>query len=69
MRGTVYSDQTGRFPKKSRSNKKYIMVMIEIDSNCVLVEAMSRRKDDKMQRAYLALFTAIFFVLNQVLKP
>ena len=47
MRGTVYSDQTGRFPKKLRSNKKYIMVMIEIDSNCILVEAMSVKRTMK----------------------
>eukprot|EP00985_Skeletonema_marinoi_P033265 scaffold40873_cov788-Skeletonema_marinoi.AAC.1 len=31
------------------------MVMLEIDSNVILVEAMKSKKDAEMQRAYLAL--------------
>jgi hypothetical protein len=36
----MYTDQTGRFPKKSSQGHQYIMVLIEIDSNAILVEAM-----------------------------
>ncbi|EJK56314.1 hypothetical protein THAOC_23834, partial [Thalassiosira oceanica] len=33
---------------------KYIMLMVEIDSNAVLVEPMSSRSEKEMQRAYLS---------------
>jgi hypothetical protein len=36
----MYSNQMGRFPKKSSFGNQYIMVLIEIDSNAILVEAM-----------------------------
>ena len=51
----IYSDQTGAFPIRSRSGHRYLMVMLEIDSNAILVEPMKSRKDEEMQRAYLAL--------------
>ena len=54
-RGTIYTDQTGKFPVKSISGNQYLMILVEIDSNAVLVEPMSSRKDAEMQRAYLAL--------------
>ena len=37
-RNTVFSGQTGQFPTRSQRGKKYIMVMVEIDSNEILVE-------------------------------
>jgi hypothetical protein len=46
--GSVYSDQTGRFPFTSSRRCKYIMVMCEIDSNYILVEPMTSRKDKVM---------------------
>ena len=52
---TIYSDQTGAFPTRSRSGNKYIMVMVDIDSNAILVEPMKSRKDAEMIRAYNAL--------------
>jgi hypothetical protein len=36
----MYTDQTGRFPKKSSCGNQYIMMLIEIDSNAIMVEAM-----------------------------
>ena len=48
----VYSDQTGRFPKTSMYGNKYIMVMVEVDSNVILVEPMKSSHDDEMKRAY-----------------
>ena len=52
MKEKVYSDQAGRFPKTSMQGNKYIMVMVEVDSNIILVEPMKSRHDDKMKRAY-----------------
>ena len=55
VRNTVFSDQTGRFPTISQTRNKYIMVMVEIDSNAILVEPLSSRKDQELTRAYRAL--------------
>jgi len=55
VRETMFSDQTGRFPTRSQRGNKYIMVMVEIDSNAILVEPMKSRKDEEMIRAYNAL--------------
>ena len=33
----IYTNQTGRFPKKSTRGNQYIMVLCEIDSNVILV--------------------------------
>ena len=52
---TMFSDQTGQFPTRSQQGNKYIMVMVEIDSNAILVEPMKSRKDEEMIRAYNAL--------------
>jgi hypothetical protein len=51
-RETSFSDQTGQFPKQSKQGHKYIMVLVEIDSNAILVEPMKSRKDAEMIRAY-----------------
>ena len=48
VRETIFSDQTGKFPKRSQKGYKYIMVMVEIDSNAILVEPMKSRKDEEM---------------------
>jgi len=53
----MYTDQTGKFPKKSSKGNHYIMVLIEIDSNAILVEAMKNRTLGEMIRAYLVLVT------------
>jgi hypothetical protein len=49
---TIFSDQTGQYPTESRSDNKYIMVMVEIDSNAILMEPMKSRKDAEMIRVY-----------------
>ena len=49
---TSHSDQTGAFSTQSQRNNKYIMVMVEIDSNFILVESMNRKSDKEMQRVY-----------------
>jgi hypothetical protein len=52
---TMFSNQNGQLPTWSLWGNKYIMVMVEINSNAILVEPMKNRKDDKMIRAYNAL--------------
>ncbi len=46
VRKTMFSNQTGQFPTCSQQGNKYIMVMVEIDSNAILVEPMKSRKDE-----------------------
>jgi hypothetical protein len=48
VRETIFSDQTGKFPKQSQKGYKYIMLMVKIDSNAILVEPMKSRKDEEM---------------------
>jgi hypothetical protein len=49
---TSFSDQTGQFPKQSKGGHKYIMVLIDKDSNAIMVEPIKSRKDAEMVRAY-----------------
>jgi hypothetical protein len=51
----MYTNQTGKFPKKSSRGYQYIMVLIEIDSNAILVEAMKNHSAGEMIRAYQVL--------------
>jgi len=46
----VWTDQTGRFPKKSCRGNQYIMVMAESDSDAILMEPMKNRKSQEMIR-------------------
>ena len=55
VRETTFSDQTGKFPTRSKRGNKYIMIMVEIDSSAILVEPMKSQKDGKMIRVYNAL--------------
>ena len=59
MKNTIYSDQTGKFPVKSRAGNRYIMVMVEIDSNYILVEPMKNKTDEAMIAAYKTLLRRI----------
>ena len=49
---TIYTDQTGAFPTRSRKGNRYIMVLCEIDSNIIIREAMKNRTEGEMIRAY-----------------
>jgi hypothetical protein len=55
----MYTDQTGKFQKKSSKGNHYIMVLIEINSNAILVEAMKNRSAGEMIRAYLVLVSCL----------
>ena len=49
MKGTIYTDQTGKFPVKAGRGARYIMIMVAIDSNTVLAATL-KNKSDKEQR-------------------
>ena len=55
VRNTVFPDQTGQFPTRSKQGNKYIMVMVEIDSNAILVEPIKNRTDAELTRSYRAM--------------
>ena len=52
VRETIFSDQTGQFPKRLLRGNKYIMVLVEIDSNAILVVPMKSQHNNEMKRAY-----------------
>ncbi len=47
----IFSDQTGKFPARSLSGNKYIMIIVDIDSNGILVDPMKSCKDQEMIQA------------------
>ena len=49
---TVFFYQTGQFPTWFKQGNKYIMVMVEIDSNAILVEPFKNRTDAELTREY-----------------
>ena len=51
----IYTDQPGRFPKKSSRGNQYIMVLNEVDSDAILIELMKNRTAGEMIRAYQVL--------------
>ncbi len=55
----IFTDQTGRFPKKSSSGNQYIMVLIDVDSDAILVEPMKNRTSGKMIQAYQTLINRL----------
>ena len=52
VRETIFSDQTGQFPTCSQMGNKYVMVLVDIDSNAILVESMKSREDKELIGAY-----------------
>jgi hypothetical protein len=54
-RETTFSDQKGKFPTRSKRGNKYIMVMVEVDSNAILVEPLKNCKDAKLIHSYKSL--------------
>ena len=55
VRNTVFSNQKGKFPTCSQRGNKYIMVMVEIDSNEILVEPINNRKDEELTQVYISM--------------
>ena len=46
VRNTVFSDQQGQFPTRSKRGNKYIMAIVEINSNAIIVEPIKNLKDE-----------------------
>jgi hypothetical protein len=55
----IYTDQPGRFPKKSSRGNQYIMVLTEIASDAILIEPMKNRTTGEMIRAYQVLINQL----------
>ena len=49
---TIYTDQTGAFPVRSRNGNRYIMIMCEMDSNAIMSKAMKDRASGEIIKAY-----------------
>jgi hypothetical protein len=45
IRKTMFSNQMDQFPMQSQQGNKYIMVMVEINSNTILIKPMNSCKD------------------------
>ena len=43
-RETTFLDQTGQIPTRSKRQNKYVMVMVEVDSNAILIKPLKSRK-------------------------
>ncbi len=48
----IFTDQPGRFLKKSSHWNQYIMVLTKIDSDAILIELMKNRTTGEMIRAF-----------------
>ena len=48
----IYSYQTGKFPVMLFCVNKYIMVLLDLDSNNILSEPMRNRTEGEMMRLY-----------------
>ena len=66
IRNTVFSDQTVQFPARSKRGNKYIVVMVEIDSNATLMEPIKNRTDAELTRAYC---TMILRLKHDIIIP
>ena len=51
----VWTDQTGRLPKKLSRGNQYVMVLAESNSDAILAEPMKNRTAGEMIRAYQVL--------------
>ena len=52
LHNKIFSDQTGAFPYRSSWGMRYVMVVLECDTNYIMVEGMQDRMAGKMVQAY-----------------
>ena len=55
----TYWEQTGRFPYTSYRLNQYVMVMVELDSSTILLEAIKNWTVEEMKRVYLKLLSRV----------
>ena len=48
----AYTDQTGQFPVISSKGHKYIMVLVDIDSNYIAMEPMRSKETQELINVY-----------------
>ena len=63
----VYTDQTGKFPFQSVSGNRYLMVMVEVDSNYIDAQPMKNRTGKDHIKAYQELLQCI--TISSVCNP
>eukprot|EP00956_Cyclotella_meneghiniana_P037733 scaffold143603_cov33-Cyclotella_meneghiniana.AAC.1 len=54
---SMYTDQSGPFPRKSRRGNQYIMVAVELDGNYIDAEALKTRNASDLTAAYQKIFS------------
>ena len=55
-RKTMYTDQSGPFPRKSRRNNQYIMLAVELDGNYIDAEPLTTRKAKALTNTYQRIY-------------
>ena len=55
VRNTVFPHQTGQFPTRYKRGNKYIMVMVDIDSNAILVDPHKNHTYAELTKSYRAM--------------
>ena len=68
MKGTIYTDQTEKFPVKAMSGARYTMSMVAIDRNTVLTLTLENKSDKEQTLAYLALIKRLKQAVVEVKK-
>ena len=68
VKETIYSDQTGTFPVKSKKSNRYIIIMsmCEMNSNAILSKPINSRDSGKLVQLYWVLLR---FLKKAVLNP
>ena len=59
LHSKIFTDQTGPFPRKSSRGNQYIMVLVELDSNYIMIEPMTNRTAGEMVRVYQILINRL----------
>ena len=55
----ICTDQTGRFPVRSKSGNNHIMILYDCDANAILGEPIPDRTSKTLQKAFLVMFNKI----------
>ena len=66
LQRAIYTDQTGRFPVLSSQGNRYVMVMLDMDSNYIMVEPMKNRNSSELVRSYNSLIQRLH---DQGIRP
>ena len=59
MKETIYTDQTDKFPVKSSRGCRYVMVMMEIDTNYIDAKPMKNKTEEDIILSYQLLLKQI----------